>query len=61
MCLKISSKGEFLEEFVSRVRNMYSRAFQGREKTSLEQDHDQNRGISLVILGEGGPGILCYI
>ena len=61
VCLKISSKGEFLEEFVSRVRNMYSRAFQGREKTSLEQDHDQNRGISLVILGEGGPGILCYI
>ena len=40
---------------------MYSRAFQGREKTSLEQDHDQNRGISLEILGEGGPGILCYI
>lgn len=27
---------------------MYSRAFQGREKTSLEQDHGQNRGISLV-------------
>lgn len=57
MCLKISSK----ERFVSRVRNMYGRVFQGREKTSLEQDHDQNRGISLVILGEGGPRILCYI
>ena len=39
---------------------MYGRVFQGREKTSLD-DHDQNRGISLVILGEGGPRILCYI